>query len=148
VYVSLEVDGELSEFESGFLATHILRCSECRRYRAEIHALATHIRETPQAVPARQVELPDRRTSRPASSLARYQQLGAAAALAVAVFGSGSLVTQALNPQPVSPASRETVRSGPSSDPNVVFSSADFRRLTRGSGAELVRRSAGLDLIL
>jgi predicted anti-sigma-YlaC factor YlaD len=146
-YVSLEVDGELSEFESGFLATHILRCSECREYRAQVRAVAKHMRETPQAVPARSVQLPDRRASRRASLLARYQ-VGAAAALAVAVVGTASLATQAaIDAEPVSPTSRETVRSAPL-NPNVVFSSGDFRRLTRGSGAELVRRSAGFDLIL
>jgi predicted anti-sigma-YlaC factor YlaD len=146
VYVSLEVDGELSEFERGFLTTHVLRCDDCRAYRSEIHALANHIRETPQETPARSVQVPNRVPSRRTSRLARYQ-LGAAAALAVAVVGTASLVTPAID-EPAIPAGQETTRSVPLTDPRVVFSSGDFRRLTRGSGAALARPSAGFDLIL
>lgn len=121
-YVSLEVDGELSEFEHGFLVAHLRYCGECRLYRSEIHALARHIRTAPPEVLAHPIRLPVYVASRP-TVLARVQ-LGVAAALAIAVVGTASLMTLSIAP-PASPDGQETISSSPT-DPNVDFGRSPF----------------------
>jgi predicted anti-sigma-YlaC factor YlaD len=92
-YVSLEIDGELSEFEREFLTTHLVRCSDCRAYRANVDAVTREIRETPLEVPTRRVSIsvPAAPRRRRVAHLARYP-LGAAAAFAVALVGTATLV--------------------------------------------------------
>jgi predicted anti-sigma-YlaC factor YlaD len=146
VYVSLEVDGELSEFEQGFLTTHVVHCRACRAYREEIQAVTKHIRETPQEVPARMVRVPAQPATRRATLLARYQ-LGAAAALAVAVIGTAALVTPTVDREPVFPTGgQETVPTGLRN--TNVFSADELRRQRLYGSTALTRRSSGFDFVL
>ena len=120
-YVSLEVDGELSELERGFLVAHLRRCGDCRSYRSEIHALAGRIRSTPPEVPTRRVRVPVHVSSRPTVLLARVQ-LAVAAALAIAIVGTASLTSSI---DPATPDSQETVQTSPTT-PDVVFTGSGF----------------------
>ena len=111
--ISLEVDDELSEFEREFLEAHLRQCGDCRLHRSEIHALAKHIRATPQEAPSRRVRVPVRVSSRRTARLARLQ-LGAAAALAVAAVGTASMVSLGVDRKPATPDLEETLPSVPS----------------------------------
>ena len=81
--ISLRLDGELSELESRMLEAHVGRCAECAAYQADVVSLTTTLREAPLEPLERPVVL--RRGGRRVS-FARMQ-IGAAAALAVAVLG-------------------------------------------------------------
>jgi anti-sigma factor RsiW len=43
-WVSLELDGELSEFELTLLEAHVGRCDACRSFRADTHAITGALR--------------------------------------------------------------------------------------------------------
>jgi len=87
-WVSLALDGELSEFERTLMNAHVARCEDCAVFASEIGAIAGSLREAafePLAVPVR---LPMRRHVR-----ARSLQIGAAAALIVGAIGLASLAS-------------------------------------------------------
>jgi len=52
-WISLAVDGELSELERATLARHLARCPGCREVETEVAALARLLRAAPPAAPAR-----------------------------------------------------------------------------------------------
>ena len=86
--VSLELDGELSQLERAMLAAHVVRCADCRAYRAEVHAFTRELRTAPlEAAPAISV----RRYRR---TMATRLQAAVAAAMALAVVGVGSQAVQ------------------------------------------------------
>jgi predicted anti-sigma-YlaC factor YlaD len=89
VQVSLELDGELSQLERAMLAAHVLRCSDCRAYRSDVHAFTRALRaaalETAPAVTVRRYRR---------STAATRFQAGVAAAMAFAVVGVATQVVQ------------------------------------------------------
>jgi ferric-dicitrate binding protein FerR (iron transport regulator) len=85
-WISLHLDGELSEFERIVLEAHVARCSECREFRVELQGISLDLRQAPLERLGRPVELP-RRTRLTARTL----QFAAAAAAAVAVGAGSSL---------------------------------------------------------
>jgi predicted anti-sigma-YlaC factor YlaD len=81
--VSLRLDGELSQLESRMVESHLARCADCAAYEADLTALTTELRTAP--LEPLQHPIVIRRPRR--ASLVRLQ-VGAAAAVAVAVLGA------------------------------------------------------------
>jgi predicted anti-sigma-YlaC factor YlaD len=86
-WVSLRLDGELSELESALLAAHLRRCAACASFAVEVEAVALQLRSATLDRLEQPVQLP---TGRLASPL-RAVHLGAAAALVAAAAGLGTL---------------------------------------------------------
>ncbi|HVN60370.1 MAG TPA: zf-HC2 domain-containing protein [Gaiellaceae bacterium] len=85
-WVSLRLDGELSELEGYMLDSHLVRCAACRAFAADAAGFTTALRAAELVPLERDVSLPTgRRTMR------RTVQFGAAAALVAAAVGLGSL---------------------------------------------------------
>ena len=86
-WISAELDGELSEFESILLRGHLGRCEGCSAFRADSAAFAAVLREAPLEQMSRPVNVSLRRR------IAALQPLRApaAAALAVSMIAVGGL---------------------------------------------------------
>jgi anti-sigma factor RsiW len=85
-YASLRLDGELSEFESALLDSHLERCPSCRAFAHDLVAVTGRLREAPLEPVRIPVSLPRRQFGG-----LRSVQLGAAAAAIMSVVGIGSL---------------------------------------------------------
>lgn len=88
-YVSLKLDGELSQFEAALLAAHVDQCPACREFESRLNAATNVLREAPLERLQRPVILPPRRNLVPF----RRVQAGLAVALVVVAVGVGSLVS-------------------------------------------------------
>jgi predicted anti-sigma-YlaC factor YlaD len=86
LWVSLALDGELSEIEQVSLRAHVGRCAACAAFEGDMGALTMELRAAPHERPAVSVALPRRR-----STAVRVLQLSAAAAAVVLAAGLGSL---------------------------------------------------------
>jgi predicted anti-sigma-YlaC factor YlaD len=94
LWVSLSLDGELSEIEQVSLRAHVGRCAACAAFEHDAGALTMELRNAPLVSPATvdaggpaiPVALPRRR-----STAARVFQISAAAAAVVLAAGLGSL---------------------------------------------------------
>jgi anti-sigma factor RsiW len=95
-WVSLALDGELSELERRLLEAHVSRCADCAAFGAQVEALVTELRSAPpEPVPCavrdnawrrRPVAPAMRVVSRVAAATA-----AAAAGLAMFTLGAGSV---------------------------------------------------------
>ena len=85
-WVSVELDGELSSFESMLLRAHLDGCGECSEFRNAIGGLTGRLRAEPLEPFETSVEL-RRMRRRP-----RLRLAPAAAAVAVAAVGLGSVL--------------------------------------------------------
>jgi anti-sigma factor RsiW len=85
-WISLQLDGELSEFERIVLEAHVARCSDCREFRVEVRGISLELRHAPLEPLARTIELP-----RLTRFSGRTLQFAAAAAAAIAVGAGSSL---------------------------------------------------------
>jgi predicted anti-sigma-YlaC factor YlaD len=85
-YASLRLDGELSDFESALLDSHIERCPSCRAFAEDLVAVTERLRTAPLQRPSIVVALPQRRFA-----AVRRIQVSAAAAAVVSVVGIGAL---------------------------------------------------------
>lgn len=86
-WVSLQVDGELSELEQALLAAHVDRCAACASFAAGVRGFESELRAQPLEPLPRPVAV--RRVSSAAAH--RFLQVGAAVAV-VATGGLGALV--------------------------------------------------------
>jgi predicted anti-sigma-YlaC factor YlaD len=94
LWVSLSLDGELSEIEQVSLRAHVGRCAACAAFEHDVDALTVELRNAPLVPPATAVTggravpiaLPRRR-----STAMRVLQISAAAAAVVLAAGLGSL---------------------------------------------------------
>jgi len=59
--VSLELDGELSQFERAFLTRHGAHCAACQRFKADATAITRDLRSAPLEVPRQRVVVARRR---------------------------------------------------------------------------------------
>lgn len=85
-WVSLKLDGEISELEGFMLESHLARCEVCRAFAADSVAFTEALRTAELEPLERPVSLPAARRS-----MRRAVQFGAAAALVAASVGLGSL---------------------------------------------------------
>ncbi len=85
-WVSLGLDGELSEIELALLCAHIVRCTACAGFEHDADALTRELRAAPLERPAVASMLPRRR-----SAAMRSLQISAAAAAVALAAGLGSL---------------------------------------------------------
>ena len=103
-HVSLELDGELSDFERALLTAHLANCSGCRRFEADVVALTKQLRAAPAETLSRPVSLPSPRRFVPARLIP-----AAAAAAAVVAVGLGAAVSLV---DTTTPASAPFARAG------------------------------------
>jgi predicted anti-sigma-YlaC factor YlaD len=89
-WVSLRLDGQLSEFEEVLLEAHLSRCPDCAAFAANVTGLTYVLRTTPLDQPAFTFEAPRRARSRTALR-------AVSAAAAVAVVGLSGLVSLQLS---------------------------------------------------
>ena len=83
-WISLRLDGELSELAQKMLDSHLARCPECRAFEEQVGGIALQLRTAPLEQLERAVEIVGRRFRVPA----RTWSLGAAAAsVAAAAIG-------------------------------------------------------------
>lgn len=85
-WASLELDGELSGFEHALLEAHVAGCPSCSEFRSQIGGLTGALRAAPQE---RFEGIVIGRIRRPA----RVRLAPAAAAMAVAAVGLGSILS-------------------------------------------------------
>jgi predicted anti-sigma-YlaC factor YlaD len=85
-YASLRLDGELSDFESALLDSHIERCPSCRAFADDLVGVTDRLRTAPLDRPMIVLTLPQRRFA-----ALRSMQASAAAAAVVSVVGIGAL---------------------------------------------------------
>ena len=94
-WVSLALDGELSELEHALLDAHVGQCEDCRAFQEET-ASSTHLLRTAGLAELRApIALPRRVRRTPV----RTVQVGIAAAVAVAAIGLGSVVSSTRAPR-------------------------------------------------
>jgi predicted anti-sigma-YlaC factor YlaD len=80
--VSLQVDDELSEFESTLLRRHLASCASCRAFASGVVATRTMLTEASEQVPSRALGLPAVRSGK------QIQLRRAVSIAAVAVAGA------------------------------------------------------------
>jgi len=86
-WVSLGLDGELSQVEQALVRAHVGRCAACAEFASDLHGLTQELRRAPLERPTGRCGPVRRR-----SSGMRAFQLGAAAAAVVLAATLGSLV--------------------------------------------------------
>jgi hypothetical protein len=85
-WISLQLDGELSEFERIVLEAHVASCGDCRAFRVELRGISRELRHAPLEPLQRAIVLPPR-----TRIAGRTLQYAAAVAAAVAVAVGTSL---------------------------------------------------------
>jgi hypothetical protein len=86
-WAALAPDGELSELERTLLRAHLVRCGSCRRFAADVAAIAAALRGDSLEPLPRPISVPPWRRR---LVLARARTVGAAAAVAVMALGIAS----------------------------------------------------------
>ena len=89
-WVSLHLDGELSEFELALLDAHLLRCSSCSRFSSVAAEATAHLRAAAVEQLERPVGLPSH--ARPRVSALRLGVASAAALAVTTVVIAGALL--------------------------------------------------------
>jgi anti-sigma factor RsiW len=83
--VSMLLDGELSVLEGRIVDAHLRRCADCGAFEAEVRRFTEELRSAPLEAPREPIVI-----KRPRRASFTAAQLGAAATLAIAVFGAVS----------------------------------------------------------
>ena len=86
-YVSLRIDGELSQLEDAMLQAHLARCEPCSAYAVDVAATTRELRAAGQERLERPIALPHRRRV----SFGTIQ-VAAAAAVALVAVGVGGVI--------------------------------------------------------
>jgi predicted anti-sigma-YlaC factor YlaD len=111
-WISLSLDGELSELEQKLVSAHLRRCDECRAFEREVIGVSTLIRSAPLEAVPRRITIP----ARPRVARVAVLRLGAAAAVFVGALGlTGTLV---IDGSPVERASVTPARTALADDAN------------------------------
>lgn len=141
-WVSLKLDGELSELEGFMLESHLARCEACRAFAADAAGFTTALRIANLEQLGRPVSLPaGRRTMR------RAVQFGAAAALVAASVGLGSLFGAVGSGRTHAPSPPRLIQDGPAIvTPISVSYDSESRGLPLAPAAIRAVRHKGLTL--
>jgi predicted anti-sigma-YlaC factor YlaD len=94
-WVSLSLDGELSEFERALVASHVDRCPQCAEFAAEAAATTNVLRAAPLEPVPHMLVLPLRRRQIGAVAM----RVSAAAAVLVGALGLAGSITLTSEPQ-------------------------------------------------
>jgi predicted anti-sigma-YlaC factor YlaD len=124
-HISLQLDGELSEFERAALDAHLGACDHCRGYAASATQVSAHIRTAPLEQPQFPVVLPHR--SRVRIPLRTAQAAAAAAVVAVIGFSAAGVVPSAEQSVSLSAGNTRVDRAPNLSRERVERASGDFR---------------------
>ena len=89
-WVSLRLDGALSELESALLDRHLAGCAECRRFDADVAASTARLRAAPLETPVAQFGLPARSRRGRLVALQGVGTIAAAVAAALTLVSGGS----------------------------------------------------------
>ncbi len=108
-WVSLRLDGEISELEEAFLESHLRRCADCREYETTVRGAVLALR----AEPLERMEHPVLVT-RPRRVDLRPVSVARVAAAVAAVVGMTAVLGTQLAKEP-SPSSRQPARVDSSS---------------------------------
>ena len=124
-WVSLRLDGELSELEHALLAEHLVRCESCAAYSGNVSATTEAIRKADLERLRRPVALPLRRRRIGISARALQASAGSAAVLAAAVglgtlFGSVGNTPRNLSTNAVR-LSRSSIGAGPATESDALI---------------------------
>jgi anti-sigma factor RsiW len=93
-WVSLSLDGELSEFERALVTSHLDRCAHCAAFAAEVSATTGLLRQAPLEPVPHLVVLAARRRDIGALAL----RVGAAAAMLIGALGLASSLNVSSQP--------------------------------------------------
>ena len=108
-WVSLRLDGELSELEALMLARHVAECGACREWQAGVEGAAALLRDAPLEAPSRPFTLP---RGREFPLRYRLALAGVAAAAALGSIVGGALDSPA-GPAPAPSPEFSLLRGGP-----------------------------------
>jgi anti-sigma factor RsiW len=97
-WISLDLDGELSQLERAALGRHLAGCGRCRELSADVRAFTSLMREAPLVELGRPVELPPARRARARTAKRVAASLAFAALTAVAVAGAVFFPSGGTNP--------------------------------------------------
>jgi anti-sigma factor RsiW len=78
-WISLRLDGELSELAEKMLESHLARCASCRTFESDVEATSRLVRTAPLELPEQPIALPRGRRR------VLFRPVGAVAATAAAV---------------------------------------------------------------
>ena len=124
-WISLRLDGELSELAEKMLESHLARCAACRTFESDVEVTSRLVRTAPLERPEHPIALPRRRR-------ALFRPVGAVAATAAAVaLGFATF----LNLPSSGTLAAPTIR--------IVGSDNSDLRLQRGMRAALLRPDRG-----
>jgi predicted anti-sigma-YlaC factor YlaD len=140
-WLSLRLDGELSELEGLMLESHLARCSACRAFAADAAGFTAALRTAEPESLERPVSLPARRRT-----MRRTVQFGAAAALVAASVGLGSLFGAVGSGHSRAPSSPLLQREPSIVTPVPVSFDSDSRGLPQVPAAVRAVRHKGLTL--
>jgi predicted anti-sigma-YlaC factor YlaD len=124
-HISVQLDGELSEFERAALDAHLGVCDLCRAYAASAAHVSAHIRTAPLEQPRFPVVLPHR--SRVRIPLRTAQAAAAAAVVAVIGFSAAGIVPSAEQSVSLGAGNTRVDRAPNLSPERVERASVDFR---------------------
>jgi predicted anti-sigma-YlaC factor YlaD len=125
-WISLRLDGELSELAEKMLESHLARCSACRTFESDVVVMSRVVRTAPLERPEQPIALPRGRRRAYARPVGAVAATAAAVALGFAAF---------LN----------LPSSGTLAAPNLRVANADNSdlQLQRGMRAALLRPDSG-----
>jgi anti-sigma factor RsiW len=90
-WISLRIDGELSELAQKMLDSHLARCADCAAFEDQVSRVALQLRSAPLEQLARPVEITHRRRRMPVRVWSMGAAAASVAAAAVGVVGFLSL---------------------------------------------------------
>jgi hypothetical protein len=133
-WVSLELDGELSELEGALLRAHLDRCAACAAFANGVRTFTRELRAAPLEEPARMPLLPGAARRVRVRTL---QAVAAAAAVGAAVV-LGGLAGALSSSAPREPARAAAVAATQQPYLEQKLLALDARRATRPHGGTLV----------
>ena len=129
-HISLQLDGELSEFDRAALNAHLERCGRCRAYADSMAEVTGHLRVAALEQPEIPVVLPHRARIR--VPLRAVQVAAAAAVAAVVGVTSAGLTTGGGQSVSLTAANTSAARSGAVVKPRGTRSGIALRDERRG----------------